>query len=128
MHNLNLFKTLLGIPAEARFEGKMREMEPDEQSFCFSEAGYVMEYIELEPDKKKIVSLFFGAGECVVRCHPELSKISSLTELKAQTLTHGQVFRTLRMFPESRNMYKGTAPFRRPCLLFLKKCTLRQAG
>jgi len=54
MHNLNLFKTLLGMPAEARFEGKMREMEPDEQSFCFWKRAMLWNILSWSLTKRRL--------------------------------------------------------------------------
>ena len=64
-----------------------------------------MEYIQL--GARKLVCLFWGPEEYVVRCHPLFSSLKSLDPVATVTFTYGNVIRTLRKFPESSQQYEG---------------------
>jgi len=106
MHNFILIKTLLGIPPENKIKWPKTELKPDDITFRFLEEGHVMELIEFGPEPKRIVSLFFGPGDFVIRCHPEYSKLQSLDKGVTQSLTHSHVMTTLRKFPQTSGHYR----------------------
>ncbi len=108
MHRFNLIKTLLGIPPKDKLAWNKRELTPETETFCFIKQGHVMEYIEYgrKPDVKRIVSLFFGPGETVVRCHPVFSIISPLDDGQIENINHGHILSTLRKFPEMHLVYR----------------------
>ncbi len=72
----------------------------------FIEKGHVMEVIDIGLPNKKIVCLFFGPREFVVKCHP-LSQIVTLDNVRGNPFTHGQVINLLRKFPETHHHYRG---------------------
>jgi hypothetical protein len=87
----------------------------------FIAKGHVMEFIDLGLPNKKIVSLFFGPNEFVVRCHP-FSKLVALDDMTIQTFTHGNVVDLLRKFPETHHHYRSIRK------IYQEKVAARQAS
>jgi len=81
-------------------------LSPSTEVAYFIEKGHIMEYIDLGPRTSRIVALFFGPSEFVVKCHP-LSTLVTLDNVKGNPFTHGQVLNILRKFPETRHHYQG---------------------
>jgi hypothetical protein len=80
-------------------------LTPSTKVASFLGRGHVMETIDLGPRDRKIIALFFGPGEFVVKCHP-FSELRALDDLTVNNFTHGQVIDMLRKFPELHHHYR----------------------
>jgi hypothetical protein len=97
LHSKAIFSPYLKMPAE---------LKPDTQTFMFLEKGHAIESIEVGPDRKKMVSLFFGPGEFAIPCHLQYGILQSLDNAVGYNFTHGQIMHMLRKFPETHVYYR----------------------
>jgi len=88
-------------PCAARYN------RPDRASVFFVENGYFVEYFEYPFDRNRTVALLYGPGEFIVRTHPVYSTIQALDKACAAEFSYGDIFRTLRNFPEARVHYRA---------------------
>ena len=95
---------MLGLPSSANVLKHLKGPTADSESCFFIESGHVMEFFEV--NFKKIIFLFFGPGEFVIRCHPD-SDLESLDDVHGQQFLHRDVIKTLREFPETLKAYRG---------------------
>jgi hypothetical protein len=107
MNSHSLFKALVGTLPAAKLDSPLPGIEPSTVTSVFLEKGHVMEYIEVGSEAKKVVSLFFGPNEFVVRCHLNYSVLVSLDDVMSNQFRHRVVLGTLLRFPESRIQYMG---------------------
>jgi hypothetical protein len=105
MRNHTLFYALTGIDPQDKSFRPTVDLKPDTQSFLLLEKGHMMEYIPVEPGNKKLIALFFGPGETVIKCHP-FSTMVTLDRAESSGLTYGHIIGTLHQFPESQLQYQ----------------------
>ncbi|HVW62261.1 MAG TPA: hypothetical protein VHC48_19555 [Puia sp.] len=105
MHLSTLFSTLVGSLPQAKDLNPPPKITPDTQTCAFIVKGHVMEYIQVGPERKKVVSLFFGPQEFVVCCNPQYSILQSLDQVTNNPFTHRQIRHMLRTYAESRTIY-----------------------
>lgn len=105
MRDLSLFRATLGLPSSVNVLKPLKVRKPDSEIYFFLATGHVMESIEI--NSKKVVCLFFGPGEFVIPCHPELSILKSLDDVRGQTFTHRAILNLLRGFSETRVHYRS---------------------
>src|SRR5579872_4212030 len=106
MRHQTLFHFLMGIPPEAKTLRCSLPLTPETPASSFLEKGHVMEYILIGPDKKKMVTLFFGPNEFVVKTHREASNIVALDEVVEVPFTYGMVFNSVRKFEQCVTYYR----------------------
>jgi hypothetical protein len=105
MRNNQLFSHLMGLVPGQKIPFATK-LNPDTDSHFFLSKGHVMEYIRFGSDEKRVVSLFFGPNEFVVRCHQDFSSIVALDRVKIVPFTYGILIQTLKNHPESRIQYQ----------------------
>ncbi|GGB01527.1 hypothetical protein [Puia dinghuensis] len=81
-------------------------VRPERVTSTFIEEGYFVEYFDYPYDRQRTVAMLFGPREFVVRCHPVFSTIQALDRSSVVEFSYGNVFRTLRQFPEAAVHYK----------------------
>jgi hypothetical protein len=79
---------------------------PDRVTATFIEDGYFVEFFEFPFDRDRTVALLFGPREFLIRSHPTFSTIQSLDQSCVVDFSYGNIFRTLRNFPESKAHYR----------------------
>ena|SRR5579872_2728505 len=105
MRDLSLYRAITAaLPVFSKLNDA-HSPDPGSTSCIFLEKGHIMEYIQL--GARKMVCLFWGPEEYVIRCHPLFSTLKSLDPVATVTFTYGNVIRTLRKFPESSQQYEG---------------------
>jgi len=100
-----LFSTLVGDLPSAKSTKPLLQLKPNTPVCAFIEKGHVIEYIEVGPERKRVVALFFGPREFAVHCNLQFSNFQALDKGTINPFTHGQIIRMLRKFPESRQLY-----------------------
>ncbi|SRR5258708_727731 len=79
---------------------------PDRATSTYIEEGHFVEYFEYPFDRDRTVVLFYGPGEFIIPTHPGYSIIRPLDRCCVVDFSYGDIFRTLRNFPESRLPYR----------------------
>lgn len=105
MRDLSLYHAMTALLPSTSLFNDSYSPDPDSTSCIFLEKGHLMEYIQL--GARRLVCLFWGPEEFVIRCHPLFSTLKSLDPVATVTFTYGSVIRTLRKFPESITQYQG---------------------
>src|ERR1700723_2171199 len=101
MRHRTLFHSLTEIDPATKFARKS-PLTPDSINHFFLESGHMMEYYELGPEGKRIVALFWEAGELVIPSHAQ-SKFLGLDELRpGAVIPYGSMIRALRSDPDFR--------------------------
>jgi hypothetical protein len=106
MHLSPLFSVLVGTLPPAKSNEPSPPLTSNTLVCSFIEKGHAIEYIEVGPERKRVVALFFGPDEFAIRCHLGYSKLEALGNVRSNLFTHGQVMHMLRKFPESRVYYR----------------------
>lgn len=100
-----LFHELTG--ADPRVTGKLPvKLTPETVNYAYLVKGHVMEYYQIGPHAKKVVALFFGPKEFIIKSHAAFSTLESLDDASMDTLPYGAIFRALR-YPEGATIYRG---------------------
>jgi len=102
---IHLSDTLFQMFDIVQLAAQIGALSPSAEVAFFIAEGHIMEVIDLDLPGRKIVALFFGPGEFIIKCHP-LSKFVALDDIEGHPLTHGQIIRLLREFPESHRHYQ----------------------
>jgi len=105
MRDLTLYRAMTATLPSFSLFNNAHSPDPDSTSCIFLEKGHIMEYIQL--GARRLVCLFWGPEEYVIRCHPLFSTLKSLDPVATVTFTYRNVIRTLRKFPESSAQYEG---------------------
>ena len=105
MFRPTLGTTLLNIAGAPKMKPERDPLLPSTPTAFFIEKGHIMEFLSIRKPAKRMIALFFGPGEFVVRCH-HLSELVSLDNVKGNPFTHGVILQTLRKFPEIHLHYR----------------------
>jgi hypothetical protein len=82
------------------------KLTPDSVNYAYLAKGHVMEYYLIGHQAKKVVALFFGPQEYVIKSHAAFSTLESLDDAAIDTLPYGAIFRALR-YPEVAAIYRN---------------------
>jgi hypothetical protein len=102
---IHLSDTLFQMHDIIQLAAKISPLSLSAEVAFFIAEGHIMEVIDLYLPDKKIVALFFGPNEFIVKCHP-LSRFVALDDIEGSPFTHGQIIRLLREFPETHLHYQ----------------------
>jgi hypothetical protein len=99
-----LFHELTG--ADPRVIGRLPiKLTPDSVNYSYLVKGHVMEYYLIGRQAKKMVALFFGPEEYVIKSHAAFSTLECLDDASIESLPYGAIFRALR-HPEVAATYR----------------------
>jgi hypothetical protein len=104
MRDLTLFRAMLGLPSSVNVLKHLEGPAADSESCFFIETGHLMEFMKV--NYKKVICLFWGPGEFVIRCHPD-SDLECLDPGNVSHFQHEDVIKFLRKYPECRVAYHG---------------------
>src|SRR5450432_3483959 len=106
MINRALFQYYTGLKSKDNSFPRGIAPTPESESYFFLEKGHVLEYVLIGAERKKVVSLFFGPGQFVIRSNLIYSVVVALDVIEMVSFTYSNVFRTLHNFPETKEHYR----------------------